>query len=215
MEVETLKYPAVRNYIAGKFVDDASAAGVGTMDVFSPLTGEVISTVPLSGMDALNQAVEAAKAAYPKWSSMPIKERVQVFFRYKTLLEKNMDELTRLVHIENGKTYDEARAEVEKAIELTEFATSMPQLIAGEILEVSRAQAAGRGGQHCPLQLPEHGSSLDDAERHRAGQLHDHEALRAGSAQLHAYCRPAEGSRSAGWCLQRSERRSGHCGSNL
>lgn len=138
MEVETLKYPAVRNYIGGKFVDDANAAGVGTMDVFSPLTGEVISTVPLSGMDALNKAVEAAKAAYPAWSAMPIKERVQVFFRYKTLLEKNMDELTRLVHIENGKTYDEARAEVEKAIELTEFATSMPQLISGEILEVSR-----------------------------------------------------------------------------
>ena len=83
-------------------------------------------------------AVEAAKAAFPAWSGMPVKERVQVFFRYKTLLEKHLQELSELVMDENGKTFDEARAEVEKSIELTEFACSMPQLVYGEILEVSR-----------------------------------------------------------------------------
>ncbi|GAA4380904.1 CoA-acylating methylmalonate-semialdehyde dehydrogenase [Hymenobacter koreensis] len=135
MEVEVLKYPAVRNYVAGQFVADAAAR---SMDVVSPLSGAVISTVPMSDTDALNQAVEAAKAAYPAWSAMPIKERVQVFYRYKTLLEKHMQELTLLVHEENGKTMDEARAEVEKAIELTEFACSLPQLVSGELLEVSK-----------------------------------------------------------------------------
>jgi malonate-semialdehyde dehydrogenase (acetylating) / methylmalonate-semialdehyde dehydrogenase len=136
MEVETLSYPAVRDYVAGQFV--AAAAATPTLDVFSPLTGHVISTVPLSGPEALDAAVEAAKAAFPAWSSTPIKERVQVFYRYKTLLERDIVELTHLVHKENGKTLDEARAEVEKAIELTEFACSMPQLIAGELLEVSK-----------------------------------------------------------------------------
>jgi malonate-semialdehyde dehydrogenase (acetylating) / methylmalonate-semialdehyde dehydrogenase len=135
MQVETLKYPAVRNYVAGQFVDDA---GDGSMDVLSPLTGSVISTVPLSGAAALDAAVTAAKNAFPAWAATPIKERVQVFYRYKTLLERDIVELTHLVHIENGKTLDEARAEVEKAIELTEFACSMPQLIAGELLEVSK-----------------------------------------------------------------------------
>jgi malonate-semialdehyde dehydrogenase (acetylating)/methylmalonate-semialdehyde dehydrogenase len=134
MEVEVLKYPAVRNYIAGQFVADASAR---TLEVFSPISGSVISTVPLSGVAALNQAVEAAQAAFPAWSAIPIKERVQIFYRYKTLLEKNLAELTALVREENGKTTEEARAEVEKAIELTEFACSLPQLVAGEMLEVS------------------------------------------------------------------------------
>ena len=69
---------------------------------------------------------------------MPIKERVQVFFRYKRLMEEHADELAALIHKENGKIMSEAMAEIEKSIEVTEFACSMPQLIAGEILEVSR-----------------------------------------------------------------------------
>lgn len=139
MEVEVLKYPAVRNYVAGQFVEDAAARA---LDVFSPLTGAVISTVPLSGAAALDQAVQAAQAAFPAWSATPIKERVQIFYRYKTLLERDMQALAELVREENGKTLDEARAEVEKAVELTEFACSMPQLIQGEFLEVSKGVEA-------------------------------------------------------------------------
>ncbi len=106
--------------------------------MYNPRHGKVISSMPLSGKWALDMAVEAAKAAFPAWSGMPVKERVQVFFRYKTLLEKHLQEFSELVMDENGKTFDEARAEVEKSIELTEFACSMPQLVYGEILEVSR-----------------------------------------------------------------------------
>jgi malonate-semialdehyde dehydrogenase (acetylating)/methylmalonate-semialdehyde dehydrogenase len=139
MEVQTLKYPAISNYVGGKPAIDS---GTATMDVFSPLTGAVISTVPLSGMAELDAAVQAAKAAFPSWSATPIKERVQIFYRYKTLLERDMKALAQLVQEENGKTFDEARAEVEKAIELTEFACSMPQLIQGEFLEVSKGVEA-------------------------------------------------------------------------
>lgn len=134
MTATETKYPDVKNYIGGKFERN----GQKSMDVYSPLTGEIISTLPLSGRAELDAAVKAAKAAFPAWSAMPIKERVQVFYRYKTLLEKHMAELSELVHQENGKTLDESRAEVEKSIELTEFACSLPQLISGEILEVSR-----------------------------------------------------------------------------
>jgi len=134
METLKLKYPAIANYIGGQFIPFTGKA----LDVQSPISGEVISTVPLSGSNDLHLAVEKAKAAWPAWAAMPVKERVQVFYRYKTLMEKHLDELSRLVQEENGKTFEEAKAEVEKSIELTEFACSLPQLISGELLEVSR-----------------------------------------------------------------------------
>lgn len=137
MEAATarMKYRRVRNYYNGEFVDSTSSAD---LDVVSPLDGNLLSTVPMSTADELNAAVTSAKKAFGSWSKLPIKERVQVFFRYRNLLERNLDELTKLVSEENGKTYDEAKAEVEKSIELTEFACSMPQMVSGEIMEVSR-----------------------------------------------------------------------------
>ncbi len=129
------KYPDVRNYIGGQFVD---GNGAQYLDVTNPADGSVISRVPLSAAGEIDRAVQAAKKAFPAWSAMPIKERVQVFFRYKTLLEKNIDELSALITEENGKVDSEARAEILKSAELTEFACSLPQLTAGEILEVSR-----------------------------------------------------------------------------
>jgi malonate-semialdehyde dehydrogenase (acetylating)/methylmalonate-semialdehyde dehydrogenase len=129
-----MKYPEVKNYIGGKFVSSET----NKLDVFCPLDGEVISKVPLSGRKELDEAVSSARKAFPGWSQTPIKERTQVFYRYKTLLERNRTELATLVHEENGKTMDEAIAEVDKSIELTEFACSLPQLVAGEIMEVSK-----------------------------------------------------------------------------
>ena len=106
--------------------------------MISPLDGNLLSTVPMSTSKDLDNAVKAAQAAFPAWSKTPIKERVQVFFRYKYLLEKHVKELAELCSEENGKTYGESVAEIEKSIELTEFATSLPQLVTGEVLEVSR-----------------------------------------------------------------------------
>ncbi|MDB5210464.1 MAG: mmsA [Sediminibacterium sp.] len=130
-----MKYPAIQNYINGQFVNSASDR---KMDVISPVDGNPLSTVPMSSSKDLDAAVRAAKAAFPGWSRTPIKERVQVFFRYKYLLEKHLKELAELCTEENGKTYSESVAEIEKSIELTEFATSLPQLVTGEVLEVSR-----------------------------------------------------------------------------
>ena len=130
-----MKYNPIQNFINGKFVAPQTQI---TMDVISPLDGTLLSTVPMSSAKELDDAVKAAAAAFPAWSKTPIKERVQVFFRYKTLLEKNLKELAELCSEENGKTYGESVAEIEKCIELTEFATSLPQLVTGELLEVSR-----------------------------------------------------------------------------
>src|SRR5436190_438757 len=130
-----MKYPALTNYVNGQFVASSSAR---TIPVISPIDGRHLSDVPMSTSKDLDEAVKAAKAAFPAWSRMPIKERVQVFFRYKNLLEKHLKELAELVQEENGKTYGEAVAEIEKSIELTEFAVSLPQLVTGEVLEVSK-----------------------------------------------------------------------------
>ena len=127
-------YPDVRNFIGGEFIDVRG----DRLEVMNPADGSLLSRVPLSAASDIDRAVAAAKAAFPGWSATPIKERVQVFFRYKTLLEQNIDELARLVTEENGKIDSEARAEVLKSAELTEFACSLPQLTAGEVLEVSR-----------------------------------------------------------------------------
>ena len=128
------KYPPVRNYIGGQFVP----AGGRLLDVLNPSDGTTLSQVPLSTAADLDTAVRAAAEALPAWSERTVKERVQVFYRYRTLLEREFAGLAALVSEEHGKTRAEAEAEVAKAIELTEFACSMPQIVTGEVLEVSR-----------------------------------------------------------------------------
>ena len=129
-----MKYPDARHYLGGQFV----AGGPRFLDVHNPADGQVISRVPLGDAGTVNAAVTAASAALPGWAGTPVKERVQVFFRYKTLLERHIGELAGLITEEHGKVKGEAEAEILKAIELTEFACSLPQLVAGEVLEVSR-----------------------------------------------------------------------------
>jgi malonate-semialdehyde dehydrogenase (acetylating)/methylmalonate-semialdehyde dehydrogenase len=122
------------------FVDGAWKESLAKqfLPVMNPGLGKQIASVPLSPAEEVDEAVKAAEHSLPAWSGMPIKERAQVFFRYKQLLEKNSSQLAELIHEENGKTLPESVAEVEKSIEVTEFACSMPQLVSGEILEVSK-----------------------------------------------------------------------------
>ena len=99
-----MKYSQVTNCINGEQI-----SGNGQMlEVFSPLNGQVISEVPLSSADVVDEAVTAARGAFPAWSALTLKERVQIFFRYRQLLEKYRTELVALVSEENGKTSAEA-----------------------------------------------------------------------------------------------------------
>ncbi len=128
-----MKYPEVKNFINGEFVSCNSPR----IDVDSPLTGEVISTVPLSAYKDVDDAVKAAKNAFPAWSGMTSKMRSQILYTYRQIVEQNVESLAAIIHNENGKTMDEAIAEVRKSIELTEFACSIPQISVGDVLEVS------------------------------------------------------------------------------
>lgn len=128
-----MKYPEVNNFINGQFVSNNAKR----IDVDSPLDGTVISTVPLSVYDDVDNAVKAAQKAFPLWSGMTSKMRSQILYKYRQILEENVEELAAIVHEENGKTMAEATAEVLKSIELTEFACSIPQIAVGDVLEVS------------------------------------------------------------------------------
>lgn len=130
----TLQLPDVKNYIGGQFERN----GQKSMNVVNPRDGQIISTVPMSLAHDVDKAVQSAQAAWPAWNALTVKERVQVLFRYKVILEKNMQELAKLITLENGKTHEEALAEVEKSIELCEFAVSLPQIVSNEFQEVSR-----------------------------------------------------------------------------
>src|SRR6202048_3786341 len=129
-----MKYAEVQNCIGGAFVSPDAPR----LDVYDPSSGAILSRVPLSSGRDVDAAVTAARSAFPPWSGTPIKERVQVLYRYKALLERHIDELAALITEENGKIAVEARAEVLKSAELTEFACSLPQIVTGEVLEVSR-----------------------------------------------------------------------------
>lgn len=109
-----------------------------TINIQSPLDGSVIGAVPVADSAVVNSAVDAAQKAFSGWSEVPVKDRVQVLFRFKQLVEQDINVIADIIHRENGKTHTEAKAEIEKGLEVTEFATSLPQIYNQELLEVSR-----------------------------------------------------------------------------
>lgn len=104
-------------------------------DVYNPSTGEVIAKVPMGGMDDVDKAVESAHKAFLEWREVPAVERARLMFRFKNLMESHFEEIARLVTKEHGKTLPEARASVQRAIEVVEFSCGIPSLLTGESLE--------------------------------------------------------------------------------
>lgn len=108
-------------------------------EAYDPSTGEVIAKVPRCTPDEVNEAVQAAKAAFPGWSSTPVIKRTQILYKLRELLVEHMDELTMMVARENGKAWEEAKGDVLKAKEATEQAISAPSLLMGEsIMDASK-----------------------------------------------------------------------------
>jgi malonate-semialdehyde dehydrogenase (acetylating)/methylmalonate-semialdehyde dehydrogenase len=103
-------------------------------DVFNPSTGEMIAHVPLCSAAETSEVVDAAAAALSAWSETPVVERARLMFRFRALLHEHFEELAGLVTREHGKTLAEARAEVNRGIEVVEYACGIPSLIGGEVL---------------------------------------------------------------------------------
>jgi malonate-semialdehyde dehydrogenase (acetylating)/methylmalonate-semialdehyde dehydrogenase len=106
-----------------------------TADVFNPATGEVQAKVNLASKSDLNFAVEAATKAFPAWADTPPITRARILFKFKELIEKNSDELTKLIVAEHGKVYDDAKGSLTRGLEVVEFACGIPHLLKGEFTE--------------------------------------------------------------------------------
>jgi malonate-semialdehyde dehydrogenase (acetylating)/methylmalonate-semialdehyde dehydrogenase len=124
--VETVSF-----YINGQW---ESAGNRKLAPVTNPATGAEIAQVAYATAEDVDRTVRAAHAAYLKWRDVPVVERMQPLYRYKMLLEKNHHELASTLTTENGKTIDDARAEVRRAIQMVEVACGMPSLMMGDSL---------------------------------------------------------------------------------
>jgi len=125
---------AVDHYIAGQ---RQPGSGGHASILNSPVDGRPLGTVHPASAALLEETVAAAQKAFLSWRATPVKDRVQPLFRFKQLVEENIGELAQLVTRENGKTQAESEAGIRKGLEVVEYATSLPQLITGELLEVS------------------------------------------------------------------------------
>lgn len=122
----------ILNFVDGKWVKPSVMEYV---DVVNPATGELMAKTPLCGEREVAAAAQAATQAYPAWRQTPVQERVQPLFKIRDLLKANMDEIARTITNEAGKTLEESRAEMVRAIENVEVACGMPMMAKGEIVE--------------------------------------------------------------------------------
>jgi malonate-semialdehyde dehydrogenase (acetylating)/methylmalonate-semialdehyde dehydrogenase len=130
----TATTPAVDilNYLNGAWRKSTATEFV---NVINPASGELIARTPISTKADVDAVVQAAAAAFPAWRRTPAGERIQYLFKLKFLLEDHIDELAKLITLENGKTFAEARAELRRGIENVEVACGIPMMMQGYNLE--------------------------------------------------------------------------------
>lgn len=122
----------ILNYINGRWVEPKSSE---YFEVINPATGESIANTPLCSRDDVNTAAKAANDSYKDWRRTPVQDRVQFLFKLRDLLKANMDEIARTITNEAGKTFEESKAEMVRAVENVEVACGMPMMAKGEIVE--------------------------------------------------------------------------------
>ncbi|BAS28697.1 methylmalonate-semialdehyde dehydrogenase [Limnochorda pilosa] len=132
MELQSASEAKLKVFIGGRWRESRSEE---VREIPNPATGELLGRVPYSTSEEVSEAVAAAAEAFHAWRATPAIERARVLFRYKALLEDHLEELARIVTLENGKTLAEARGEVRRGIEVVEFATGAPTLLLGEFSE--------------------------------------------------------------------------------
>lgn len=123
--------PVMKPYIGGEWIESESTKYT---TIYDPSTGKPIAQVPQCTASEVEKAIAAAKAAYPAWKNTPVRNRASIMMKLRGLIERDKEELTRMVATENGKCWSEAAGDVAKALEMTELACSAPSLLMGESL---------------------------------------------------------------------------------
>ena len=130
--MQTLPLMTLGHFIGGRTVDGSSGCAG---DVFDPATGELSRRVAFASAAEVDAAVAAASAAFGAWSETPPIRRAAVLFRFRELLLRDLDRLAQLITAEHGKTLADARGEVQRGIEVVEFACGIPHLLKGDVTE--------------------------------------------------------------------------------
>ena len=121
------------HWIDGTRTDAREDARTG--DVFDPATGEVAAHVELASTEVVDGAVAAAASAFPAWRDTPLTRRQGVMFAYRELLERHRTDIAKIISAEHGKTVDDAAGEVQRGLEVVEFACALPHIVKGEFSE--------------------------------------------------------------------------------
>ena len=122
----------IEHFVDGKkFLGNSKKKG----KVFNPSTGEISAEVNLASKEDLDKAVVSSKKAFETWSNKPPLVRARVLFKFKELIEKNSDELTKIIVSEHGKVYEDAKGSLTRGLEVVEYACGIPQLLKGEFTE--------------------------------------------------------------------------------
>ena len=133
-QIKFENFGSKNNWISGGYRDSNSNK---TISVVSPFFDQEIATIPDSDIDDLEQAVKDARTAFPNWSRLNIRDRAEIMYQFKTILEKNMDELAHLIALDNGKTIEDAKGSILRGKEVVEFATSLPSVLRGDSSQVA------------------------------------------------------------------------------
>src|SRR3989442_48137 len=123
---------AIGHFIAGQPRPGQSGRA---SDVFNPATGAITSKVALASAAEVDAAVAAAQKAFRPWAETSPLKRARVMFRFKELIERDLDKLAAIITSEHGKVLSDAKGEVQRGLEVVEFATGIPQLLKGEYTE--------------------------------------------------------------------------------
>jgi len=123
---------SIEHFINGKITKGSSKK---TSKVFNPATGEQTAEVNLASKNEVDSAVEKAKQAFTDWSKKPPAQRARIIFKFKELIEKNSDEIIKLIVSEHGKVYEDAKGSLTRGLEVVEFACGIPHLLKGEFTE--------------------------------------------------------------------------------
>ncbi|MYN28153.1 MULTISPECIES: CoA-acylating methylmalonate-semialdehyde dehydrogenase [Duganella] len=122
----------ITHFINGVTVDTQSGRHA---DVFNPALGEPVARVALGTAEEVDAAVRAAEQAFPSWSATPPLTRARVLFKYLQLCQQHVDEFAAMITREHGKTFEDAKGEVARGIEMVEFAVGIPQMLKGEFTD--------------------------------------------------------------------------------
>ena len=136
----------IRHFIGGRLTE---GVGTGRADVFEPSSGRVARQVALGAPADVDAAVAAARAAFPGWAATTPLTRARVMFRFRDLLERNMDEIASAITAEHGKVLSDARGEITRGMEVVEFACGIADALKGDFTE-----QVGRGIDSFSMRQP-------------------------------------------------------------